>query len=858
MTVPSLPVSLLAASLACLPALLAAQDRLQGHEPPPPGADSVTIVPGARYRAGGFHRFLFGGNHRRAWDTPVRVAVLDLATFGGGLTPTEVGGGMQTSSLHFENAEGQEFVFRSVDKDLTTIVPADLRGSLVHRLFQDEVSSMYPLGGLVVGELLDATGIPHVNPRLRVMPDDPRLGEFRERFAGMLGLIEQRPDEGPDDTPGFRGARKIVGTEELFERLNEDPEHQVDARTYLMARLFDMWINDWDRHADQWRWIRRPAGDHLRWVPIPRDRDQAFVHFDGFLISVGRFVVPKLIAFDSTYPSLKGLTLNSVMLDRRLLSGLERPVFDSVARALQARLDDRVISRAVAQLPPSYSVADTARLAGKLRARRTGLPDIAAKFYRSLAGVVDIHATDAAERARVEYAGDGSVTLSLADARDSSGVGRWFHRTFHPEETSQLRVYLHGGDDSATIAGARHSPIVVRVIGGNGDNHLVDSRPEGYIRLYDEGPTRGIEYGPPDSLDRRPLVPGRDSLVPPPPDHGGYVGPLVNLAFEDDLGVVYTLGARYQKGGFRKRPYSSDWELRYQHAAGYDASGVNLEGDVRQESSGWHLRMEGAWSELGVLRFYGFGNATAGGDGPEWRVDRGEYRLHMALAYNPKPWTEFSVGPVVRYGTVSDDAGRLAMLGAAGLGSVGQAGVELRARRDTRESPHYAASGTVLAFTGEYYPAVWDLDAAYGALTAEARAYHALPVPMAPVIALRAGGRRVWGEFPFYDAAYLGGVGNLRSYAQDRFAGEGSLYGNAELRVPVGRVPLYIFPVRLMLFGFGDVGRVFADGERSDTWHTAFGGGVSLGFINPQNNLTISLANNEERTALYVSFGFDY
>lgn len=849
---------LIAALLAGPPALLAAQDGLPHHEPPPPGVDSVTIVPGARYHAGGFHRFLFGGNHRDAWETPVRVAVLDLDTFAGGLTPTEVGGGMQTSSLHLENPEGREFVFRSVDKDLTTIVPEDLRGSLVHRLFQDEVSSMYPLGGLVVGSLLDATGIPHVNPSLRIMPDDPRLGEFRERFAGMLGLIEERPDEGPDDTPGFRNARKIVGTDELFERLNEDPEHQVDARIYLRARLFDMWINDWDRHADQWRWMRRPAGDHLRWVPVPRDRDQAFVHFDGFLISVGRFVVPKLIAFDSTYPALKGLTLNSVMLDRRLLSGLERPAFDSAARSLQATLSDSVISRAVAQLPASYAAADTARLAGKLRARRAHLSDIAGKFYEALAGVVDIHATDAPEVARVEYAGDGSVTLVLTDAREGSEVGEWFRRTFHPGETSQLRVYLHGGDDSATVTGARHSPIVVRVIGGNGDNRLRDERPGGYIRFYDQGPTSGIEYGPPDSLDRRPLVPGRDSLEPPPPDHGGYVGPLVNLAYEDDLGVVYSLGARYQKWGFRKRPYSSDWELLYRHAAGYDATGVTLKGDLRQESSGWHLRVEGAWSELGVLRFYGFGNETAGGNGPEWRVDRGEYRLHTALAYNPKQWMEFSAGPVLRYGTVSDDAGRLAALGATGLGSVGQVGVELRARRDTRTSPHYTGSGTLMEVTGEYYPAAWDLDAAYGALTAEGRAYQKLPVPMTPVIALRAGGRRVWGEFPFYDAAYLGGVGNLRSYAHDRFAGEGSLYGNAELRVPVGRVPLYIFPVRLVLFGFGDVGRVFADGERSDAWHTAFGGGVSLGFINPQNNLTISLADNEERTALYISFGFDY
>ena len=53
-----------------------------------------------------------------------------------------------------------------------------------------------------------------------------------------------------------------------------------DSRAYLKVRLIDQVIGDWDRHRNQWRWARvRRRGE--RWQPIPEDRDQAFVRFEG-------------------------------------------------------------------------------------------------------------------------------------------------------------------------------------------------------------------------------------------------------------------------------------------------------------------------------------------------------------------------------------------------------------------------------------------------------------------------------------------------------------------------------------------------------------------------------------------------
>ncbi len=216
---------------------------------------TVVVTPSARYRAGWPHTLLFGRRYRDLWATPIEVEMLDLTTFAGGLTPLRRGGFGQSLNLRFEGADGREYVFRSVDKKLR--LPEVFRETFLEEEFQDlKVSAFHPAAALVVAPLTEAAGVLHAEPRLVVMPDDPGLGEYQADYAGLLGTIEERPDEGPDGSPGFAGSRSILSSENLLERLEESPRHRVDAREYLKARLLDIWFGDRDRHQDQWRWAR--------------------------------------------------------------------------------------------------------------------------------------------------------------------------------------------------------------------------------------------------------------------------------------------------------------------------------------------------------------------------------------------------------------------------------------------------------------------------------------------------------------------------------------------------------------------------------------------------------------------------
>lgn len=139
-------------------------------------ADTVEVVPGAIYEAGGLRRFLLGDHYRDVWTTPIAVPVLDLGRFAGGLTPISAHAGSQTRSLRFRGADGRSYQFRSVFKTLMGGLPAHLQQTLVADLLQDGASVSHPGGTLVVSPLLEAVGVLRPEPVMVVMPDDPTIG----------------------------------------------------------------------------------------------------------------------------------------------------------------------------------------------------------------------------------------------------------------------------------------------------------------------------------------------------------------------------------------------------------------------------------------------------------------------------------------------------------------------------------------------------------------------------------------------------------------------------------------------------------------------------------------------------------
>ncbi len=863
---------------------------------PPQGAKTHVVVPAERFRAGGFKRWFYGSDYRDLWTTPIEVAVLDLDSVGGGLTPLRTGGFGQSVSLHFTGEDGRRYTVRSLDKDPTKRRWEELKDTIADDVLQDLISAFLPTGGLVVDALMAATGILHSKHTLVVIPDDPRLKEYREDFAGLIGMLQEHPSEGPEGTPGFVGSRQISGTEKLWEHLEETPSNRVDSRAFLKARLMDFLVNDRDRHHGQWRWARFPDGEGYTWKPIPEDRDLAFVDLDGFAMAIARRRLPKfLIKFEDKYPNLSGLTVSAWELDREFLVELNKAAWDSVVTTFCKDLSDQVIEDAVRKLPHPYYEMLGVSLTKALKSRRDTLPEFASRYYKLITRRPEIHATDQNEYVQCEHLSNGDlvVRIGLIEGSDEERMKPYFQRTFHPDESREVRIYLRGGDDRAEISGTK-GRISVRIDGGGGDDTFTNASEVGAskTRFYDYRGNNMYVKGKGAKIDESPYKrPPPQILLPNQTRYGmdwgmeTFTFPMITV--NPDLGVFLKGHSSLQYFGYRKYPYSSQHSFDLGLASNGFNPFVSYTGNYRHVLHDLDVRVHLEYSGIQMIRFNGFGNNTQlPASSSFYKVEQNHFLFAPSLNFHTykREGDEHSdsmepsrseliirFGPIIKYSNTSPDANKdrfISLLDEPlyGTGSFGQLGAFGKIMYDTRNNPAYTTRGFLVRTTASIYPSVWDVESVFGSVDGVISTYVTAPIPTKPTLALRGGGKKVWGTYPFHESAFLGGPGfvgigssdsHLRGFHKNRFAGDTSLFGNVELRLRL--VPITIIvPGELGLFIAADAGRVFfsEDPNDADKWHSSIGGGFWLSFLRHQQTLSVAIVNGDDLTGLYLRAGF--
>jgi hypothetical protein len=817
-------------------------------------ADSVTIPASDRYDRSSTYRWLFGEGYRELWGTPIRVPVLDLATFDGGLVADELGGGNATLSLRFDAADGSRYVFRTVDKQPRNMPDLIEDTPIAKDVAWDRTASTHPAANVAHAPFYDAVGVIHEeDSRLYVLPDDERLGEWRELMAGRLGVLSRHPAKDPELVPEYQpGAIAIADSDSLILWIKRRPSERVHPTQYLTARLVDMLLNNWDRHPGNWKWARLREGGP--WHPISRDMDNVFVSQDGLLPELARHMTPKAVTFDSTFPALRSLVYKGGIIDRRVLMGTPREAFDSIARFVRDRITDEVIAASMARMPREYA-SSWPSLTGKLQARRDSLPAVADRWFLWINEVADIHGTDVAERATITRVDDQTVRVEIAEGAGSP----YFDRRFRAGETREIRLYLHGGDDHAIIRGDVARSIPLRIIGGNGRNVLVDSSRVGggaEARLHDVGDIDDVEYGVDTVWNRRALVMSPEGQSIPLKDFGRGGGPLVDVSSNRDMGLMPELGWAWERYGFRQHPYATRVELEGRYSFRNDGWAAELRTDHRLADSRLHYRVHAGFSQLALLNYHGLGNSTprtpgvpVGERSPRdgfFAVQQDQWLLHPALAYGLGEDTEIRLGPLVQH-TVSEGpaGGYLETTQPYGAGSFTEGGLRAAFVHDTREGgSSHPTGGALFDVRADWFPAMFDVRESFGAVRATLGGFLTLPLPLDPYVGLRVTGQKVFGDFPFHEAAFIGGrSGGVRILDPQRYAGDAALAAKASLRVPLLTIP-FLVPLETGAFVEQEVGRVYVDGASPDGWHNAFGAGFWVGFRSIR--LTIRLVETNE------------
>jgi hypothetical protein len=838
-------------------------------DPPP----TVVVVPGERYRAGWLGRIFLGSTWRDLWTTPIQVPVLDLGSFDGGLTPGREGGGLQTKSLHFKSANGHHWDFRSVDKDPTRVLEPDIRESLLGSLAQDLTSVENPAGALITAPFLDAAGVLHPSPLLFVMPDDPRLGEFRSSFAGMLGLMESH------DEKRFPGVDKLLTTYELFERLEKRSDERVDPRDYLRARLIDIFVGDWDRHVDQWRWVRIHEGGAGIWRAVPRDRDEALSRFNGVVPDIAEYYTKQLVSFRADYPSIEKLTFSGRYTDRRFLVGLEKPEWDAVTADLVAKLTDATIDEAVHRMPKEFYAKQGAKIRGMLRSRRDKLPRASEDFYRLLAQDVDVRGTEGADDIEVVRNADRSVGVTLYSRDPGTGqrVGApFFHRTFKSDETDQIRLYLLGGADRVLLQGPGEKSILVRIIALGDEAQIIDqSRCGGCTDIRRERVKLAAKNA--DGADPAPTRDELQARFEPTRDWGWDLLFFPQLTYDSSRGLVAGALGVFRSYGFELEPFSNQTTFGAAYSTGTSQPRVDLATKFRTRSP-FSILGYISYSGMDQVFFFGLGNKAPRNqqlqDAGFYQTEQKRFILHPLLDLQIAGPFHASVGGLFEH--VSNVDPNTLAAQTPGFAATSLMAVEANLNLDATETRALVPQGFKASVLGRYYPSLLDLSSDFFKLRGSAAYFLPFHLLTHILLGVQVAGEKNFGTYPPFEAAFLGGIpgavgldpgtftGNLlRGYDLNRFAGDASLVGNVDLRIAIGTWNM-VLPIRYGLLGVFDIGRVYYAPESSTKWHKDGGGGLWATFLLAApgyrivSTLNAIVVGSEERTSFTLYSGLSF
>ena len=332
------------------------------------------------------------------------------------------------------------------------------------------------------------------------------------------------------------------------------------------------------------------------------------------------------------------------------------------------------------------------------------------------------------------------------------------------------------------------------------------------------------------------------------------------LAYGPDLGAFFGTGVSLTRYGFRRDPYAQRSRIRVGYSTGAATGRADFASVWYRENSGAHFNLLARASGIEVLRFHGFGNEiSANEDNEFYRVKETEVSISPSYTIPLASRIEFSVGPLLKFTDTDLDENRfIAIALPYGAGNFGRFGLLGRLEYEGRDRPVAATRGAFVRIQGGYYPSMLEVEEPFGEVHAVASTYLTAPsMPLEPTLSFRAGGKRVWGKYPYQEAAYIGDIATVRLGRDNRYGGDASLYAGSELRLFLTDF-YFLAPGDLGVFGLADVGRVYLDGEESDVWHGAAGGGVWVSLLDRANTMSVSVAKSEERTGVYLTLGFGF
>ncbi len=795
------------------------------------------VITGPQYKRSGWHNFFWGKNYRKEWSAPVKLPVFLLNNEKGGLIATKEGGGHQTSSLHLETKDEKNYSLRSVDKRLGKVLPKEFLGTFIEDLANDEVSMSNPYGAVTVPMMAESAGIYHTNPEYVYLPEQPALDTFNKKYANNVYLFEQRIKGSWKNADNLGNFDKYLDTEEMLKELFDETENRVDQAAYLKARLFDIFLGDWDRHEYQWAWGIKEQGHKKIFVPLPQDRDQVYFKHNGVLLdlAIAASGLNYFQSFKEKVGDVKTFTYEERGTDRLFTNQLKLDDWQKIAKDLQASLTDDVIEQSVKKLPPEIYELSGAKITVALKSRREQILDYATKYYYFLAKEVEIVGTKGTEYFEVKPLNEDEVSVQLFNkTKDDEKKSKPFYsRTFYNKETKEIRLYGLEGKDVYTIDGSEANKIKVRIIGGP-DPDSVNTL-SGHMKTY--------IYDDKDNNHFQTATGTKFHLSNDTSEHS-YVfrnflydkkGIKPTFFYSDADRFFVGLGYGWEHHKWKKLPFAFKQYLGANYSISQQAFSFTYKGIFPNAIGKFDLSLLANYDLVRWTNFYGLGNETLlttdDRDYNRMRTKEGIGSIGINRRFGKSTISLTAFYQSVKI--INDEERYVAKIIAPSVPAVFDiknfAGAIFKYSFSQLNDPAVPTSGITLAGNASFTQNVNQTDLSFWKYGGKIQLY--IPLISKFSIATSAGVSSVSGDPEFYQYPSIGGGMDLRGFQRQRFYGKTAFYNSNELRF-ISDFKTYIMNGKAGLLVFVDDGRVWIPHEKSSTWHVGYGGGVLVAPFN--------------------------
>ncbi|WP_417885364.1 metallophosphatase [Zunongwangia sp.] len=820
----------------------------------------------------GFYKFLWGDHYRDVYSTKIEAPVLNLDTLQGNPKAITEGGGHQSRSLRIKNNNGNEYTLRELRKSALRFIQSAIknhyvedymRNTIAERIVQDFYTTAHPYAPFALNPIFDTLNILNAEPKIYYLPKQKELGKFNKGYGDKLYMLEAHAGDENKDFELFGKPDDIISTTDLLEDLKKSNEAYVSEDEFLKIRLMDILIGDWDRHYDQWRWAEhKQENGRKKYIPIRRDRDQAFPKYDGIIIALlkaGFTDFRPMQSYSSNFKNLKWLNSAGYPLDQTILKNLEWKEWKNQVEFIQNKLTDELIDNAFKTLPKAAQDETIEEIKTEMKARRDKLLTAARDYYEYLSSFQILVGTEDDDTFLITRKPNGITRIQIQ--KEDSTLSDY---SYSKDLTKEIWLYGLDGEDKFKIVGNGNHPIKLKVLGGE-NNDTYDFENSRNAKVYDyKSKKNSIDDNARkwlvDSYDINMYNPGKRKY-----DENTF---FPSIGFNPDAGFKVGLSDTYTRYGLANNPFESQHKFGINYYAATNGFEFSYSGEFAHIFYKWNFGIEARLTSPNYsINYFGNGNnSTYDDDAVDRdynRIGIAEKKLAPSLIYRNGSGIKFSIKPSIESYDVkynNDEAtGEFFTEENDLFEEQWYAGGELDFQYKNKSGEiSFIRRGMQFDLSSGYKRNIDEYDNEFAYLKPSISLDYPLHPSGLVVLATKIGSEMIFGDnYEFYHAATLGGNRSLRGFRNERFNGKTSFYQSTDLRVGITKFRTNFVPIRMgVTLGF-DYGRVWTENDDSEKWHNNFGGSV---FINGFNALSgnLGLYHSDEGNRVMFTLGFNF